>query len=107
MHKVAFLGLGAIGRPMAACLARAADIQLTVWNRTEQKAAEFAIEFKDQHALTPADAVKDADVVITCLSTSADVHDILGDFSGAMKSGSVLLDCTSGDAATSKVMAEK
>ena len=103
--SVSFLGLGAIGRPMAACLARAADIQLTVWNRTAHKASEFATEFKVRHALTPAEAAKDADVVITCLSTSADVHELLADLGSAMKKGSVLVDCTSGDAATSKVIA--
>jgi 3-hydroxyisobutyrate dehydrogenase len=108
MTSVAFLGLGAIGRPMAACLARTPGITLTVWNRTHAKADAFAGEFNVRHASTPADAARGADVVITCLPVSADVDSLLhGDdgLLGAMKPGSVLVDCTSGDPATSRRMA--
>jgi 3-hydroxyisobutyrate dehydrogenase len=108
MTSVAFLGLGAIGRPMAACLARAEGITLSVWNRTHAKADAFAGEFKVRHAATPAEAARGADVVITCLPISADVESLLnGDdgLLGAMKSGSVLVDCTSGDPATSRRIA--
>ena len=102
---VAFLGLGAIGRPMAACLARAADIELSVWNRTPSKAAEFAAEFNVRQGESPADAARHADIVITCMSTSADVQGHVEELIDMMKPGSVLVDCTSGDAATSKVIA--
>jgi 3-hydroxyisobutyrate dehydrogenase len=108
MTSVAFLGLGAIGRPMAACLARTEGITLSVWNRTHAKADAFAGEFNVRHAATPAEAVRSADVVITCLPISADVESLLnGDdgLLGAMKSGSVLVDCTSGDPATSRRIA--
>jgi len=105
--KVAFLGLGAIGRPMAAHLTRS-PFELVVWNRTSERAVAFASEFGVRHAQTPADAAAAADVVITCLPTSAEVERLLEGESGllaGMREGSLLLDCTSGDPATSRRIA--
>ncbi len=110
MPTVAFLGLGAIGRPMAACLAGTQGITLSVWNRTAEKAAAFSTEFGATHAATPSDAARNADVVFTCLAVSADVESLLDGAHGllaAMKKGSVLIDCTSGDPATSRRIAER
>ncbi len=103
--KVAFLGLGSIGRPMAARIA-AAGFPLTVWNRTADRATSFAKEHKATAATTAAEAARDADVVITCMSTSLDVEQVLdaGLLSG-IRNGAVLLDCTSGDPATSRRIA--
>ncbi|MDB4882899.1 MAG: 3-hydroxyisobutyrate dehydrogenase, partial [Gemmatimonadetes bacterium] len=61
MTIVAFLGLGAIGRPMAARLAAAPDVSLTVWNRTSARAASFAADTGSRHAATPAAAARGAD----------------------------------------------
>lgn len=108
MPSVAFLGLGAIGRPMAVRLALAPGVTLAVWNRTASKAATFASEHGVRHAETPAAAARDSDVVITCFPVSADVEALLGGpdgLLGGMKAGTVLVDCTSGDPATSKRMA--
>lgn len=110
MTSVAFLGLGAIGRPMAACLARTPGISLAVWNRSHDKAASFAAEHGARHALSPADAARDADVVITCLPVSADVESLLDGPDGLLASvarNSVLVDCTSGDPATSRRIAAR
>jgi 3-hydroxyisobutyrate dehydrogenase len=107
--NTAFLGLGAIGRPMAARIA-AAGHQLAVWNRTASRAADFAAQTGARHAATPADAVRDADVVITCFSTSPDVYSVLDGNDGllaGLKRGAVVVDCTSGDPATSKKIAER
>jgi 3-hydroxyisobutyrate dehydrogenase len=107
--NTAFLGLGAIGRPMAARVA-AAGHALTVWNRTAERAADFATEHGAKHAATPADAVRDADVIITCFSTSPDVYSILDGPEGLLagvKHGAIFVDCTSGDPATSKKIAER
>jgi 3-hydroxyisobutyrate dehydrogenase len=105
--NVAFLGLGAIGRPIAKRIATA-GFPLAVWNRTSVRAAAFALEHKARQAKTPADAVKEADVVVTCLSTSADVAQVIdGGVLAAIKEGSILLDCTSGDPATSRRIAER
>jgi 3-hydroxyisobutyrate dehydrogenase len=105
--NTAFLGLGAIGRPMAARIA-AAGIPLTVWNRTAERAAAFAAEANARQATTPADAARDADVVITCFPESRHVHALLEGPEGllaGMKRGNTLVDCTSGDPATSRLIA--
>jgi 3-hydroxyisobutyrate dehydrogenase len=107
--NIAFLGLGAIGRPMAARIA-AAGLPLTVWNRTASRAEEFAREHGARQAATPADAARGADVVITCLPTSRDVAGLLDGPDGllaGMAGGSTLVDCTSGDPATSRFMQSK
>jgi 3-hydroxyisobutyrate dehydrogenase len=105
--KVAFLGLGDIGSLMAAHLARD-PFELVVWNRTVAKAETFARDHKARVALTPAEAVSGADVVITCLPSSVEVEAILHGENGmldAFRKGSVLVDCTSGDPPTSRSIA--
>jgi 3-hydroxyisobutyrate dehydrogenase len=104
--KIAFLGLGAIGRPMAARVA-AAGLPLTVWNRTAERAADFARETGVRHASTPADAARDADVVITCFPESRHVFNLMAGPDGllaGLQRGATLVDCTSGDPATSKAI---
>ncbi|HEX5830007.1 MAG TPA: NAD(P)-dependent oxidoreductase [Gemmatimonadaceae bacterium] len=101
--RVSFLGLGSIGRPMARHLA-AGPFDLTVWNRTAATAAAFARETGARHAATPADAARDADVVITCLPRSREVEMLLDGPSGllrGLRAGATLVDCTSGDPASS------
>jgi 3-hydroxyisobutyrate dehydrogenase len=107
--NIAFLGLGAIGRPMASRIA-AAGLPLAVWNRTSERAAEFAQQTGARHAATPADAARNADVIITCLSTSPDVYSLLDGADGliaGMKNGATLVDCTSGDPGTSRRIAQR
>jgi len=104
MPTVAFLGLGAIGTPMARHLV-APEFSLAVWNRTAAKAAAFAKQHGVRHAASPADAARAADVVVTCLPTSKEVAALLDGPDGllaGMAKGSVLVDCTSGDPATSR-----
>jgi 3-hydroxyisobutyrate dehydrogenase len=106
---VAFLGLGAIGTPMARHLAAGA-FSLRVWNRTAAKASAFAAQHGVVHAATPADAAREADVVITCFPISPDVESLLDGPDGllaTMRRGSTLVDCTSGDPATSKRIAAR
>jgi len=105
--KVAFLGLGDIGELMAAHLARP-PFELVVWNRTASRAEEFARAHPARVASTPADAVKDAQVIITCLPSSVEVEAVLHGENGMLESlrkGSVLVDCTSGDPPTSRSIA--
>jgi 3-hydroxyisobutyrate dehydrogenase len=106
MH-VGFLGLGAMGAPMAAHLARRG--RLTVWNRTAARAAEFVARHEAAVAGTPREAAA-AEVVITCLGTSADVAALLEGPDGllaGLRPGALLLDCTSGDPATSRRIAAR
>lgn len=105
--KVAFIGLGDIGRPMASHLARE-PFDLVVWNRTAAKTEEFVRAHKARAAETPADAVRDAQVVITCLPSSAEVEAVLHGENGmldALRKGATLIDCTSGDPPTSRSIA--
>jgi len=104
--KVAFLGLGAIGTPMAAHLTEE-PFDLTVWNRTAEKARAFAEEHGVYAESSEADAVRDADFVITCLPSSREVEGILGGILAGIKSGAMMIDCTSGDPATSRRIAKK
>ena len=106
--KVAFLGLGAIGTPMARHLAP--RYELSVWNRTASKANEFATETKARAASSPADAVRGAAIAITCLPTSREVESLLdgeNGMLGAFDRGATLVDCTSGDPATSRRIAAR
>jgi 3-hydroxyisobutyrate dehydrogenase len=110
MPTVAFLGLGAIGRPMAARLAAAPDISLAVWNRTAERARTFAAATGARHAATPADAARGVDVAITCFPVSADVDAVLDGPEGllaGLSRGALLVDCTSGDPATSRRIAAR
>ena len=102
--NIAFLGLGAIGRPMAARVA-ASGLPLTVWNRTASRAADFAKQYGVRHAATPAEAARGADAVVTCMPTSHDVASLLDGADGLLAGlggGATLIDCTSGDPATSR-----
>lgn len=109
MLKTAFLGLGAIGAPMAQHLP-AHGFELTVWNRTRERAERFAKSVRARVAATPADAAREADVVITCLPTSREVEALLDGDEGLVagfRRGAVLVDCTSGDPATSRRIAAR
>jgi 3-hydroxyisobutyrate dehydrogenase len=106
--KVAFLGLGAIGAPMARHLAP--HYELSVWNRTASRAASFARDNKATVASSPAEAVRGAAVAITCLPTSREVESLLDGPDGmfdSLESGATLVDCTSGDPATSRRIAKR
>ncbi len=98
MH-VAFLGLGAIGAPMARHLAQP-PFTLAVWNRTRATAERFATGLPARVAHTPADAARGAEVVVTCLPTSREVEALLDGPEGLLAGlapGTLLVDCTSGD----------
>ena len=106
--KAAFLGLGAIGWPMAVHVARRHD--LAVWNRTRPRADAFAVEHGARAAATPREAAAGAEVVLTCLPTSAEVEALVGGPDGieaGLSSGALMLDCTSGDPATSRRLAAR
>jgi 3-hydroxyisobutyrate dehydrogenase len=107
--NVTFLGLGAIGAPMARHLAKA-PFSLTVWNRTAERARAFASETGARAAASPAEAVRGAAAVITCLPTSREVESLLDGDSGlltGLAEGTLFIDCTSGDPATSRRIADR
>ena len=82
---------------------------LSVWNRSADKAAQFAGSNGARVAATPAEAARTAEVVITCLPSSREVREILERADGlltTMAGGSILVDCTSGDPAESRDFAK-
>ena len=99
-RRVAFLGLGVMGLPMAGHLARAGH-QVTVYNRTAAKAQAWAGEFGGRVAATPADAARDADFVFACVGNDEDLRQVVlgeqGAFAG-MKPGAVFVDHTTASA---------
>lgn len=108
MAKVAFLGLGVMGFPMAGHLvAKGHDV--TVYNRTAAKAEAWAAKHKGQWAATPADAARDCDFVMACVGNDDDLRAICtgddGAFAG-MKTGAVFVDHTTVSAKVSREMAE-
>jgi len=98
--KLAFLGLGVMGFPMAGHLARAGHT-VVVYNRTPAKAAQWVEKYGGSSAPTPAAAARDASLVMMCVGNDDDVRAVaLGSDGavGAMKSGSVLVDHTTASA---------
>jgi 3-hydroxyisobutyrate dehydrogenase len=92
--KIAFIGLGAMGYPMARHLSKQHD--LTVWNRTAEKAERHAHEHGTKHANDLA-ACAAADVVITMLPTSREVDAIVDKLMPDLRRGTLWIDATSGD----------
>ncbi|UTW57083.1 NAD(P)-dependent oxidoreductase [Kordiimonas sp. SCSIO 12603] len=115
MAKVAFLGLGVMGYPMAGHLAAAGN-DVTVYNRTASKAEAWVEEYSDKctgelyAAPTPAGAAADADFVFACVGADKDVEHICVGEEGAfaaMKKGAVFIDHTTASAACAREMADK
>ena len=99
--KVAFLGLGVMGHPMAGHLA-AAGHQVSVYNRTAAKSIAFCADFKGAtHGLTPKSAVAGADIVFCCVGNDDDLRSVVLGAEGAlagMKPGAVFVDHTTASA---------
>lgn len=89
--KVAFIGLGTMGFPMAGHLLHA-GCQVTVYNRTASKAEAWVEKFGGKSAPTPREAAQDADVVFTCVGNDNDLRSVLlgenGAFAGMKKTPS-------------------
>ena len=104
MAKVAFIGLGTMGYPMAAHLARAGH-QLCVYNRTRSKAQRWVAEHGQRLAATPAGAAEGAEFIMTCVGNDQDLHQVtLGDdgVMAALDAGAVLIDHTTASAAIAR-----
>ena len=110
-RKVAFIGLGVMGWPMAGHLALAGHT-VTVFNRTAQKAQDWAAAFaatgRVAHAATPREAAQGADIVFTCVGNDDDLRSVVLGGDGAlagMRSGSVLVDHTTASAEVARQLA--
>ena len=85
MAKAAFLGLGVMGYPMAGHLA-AAGHEVSVFNRTTEKAESWVAQHGGRHAATPAEAAKDAEFVFACVGDDADIKAVTVGADGAFSS---------------------
>src|SRR3954466_5836783 len=93
-ERVAFLGLGIMGAPMAANLVKA-GFEVIVWNRTQAKATDFAGTYGAHPAPTPAAAAEAADVTITMVPDGPQVEEVLFGDNGAaegMRRGALAID---------------
>lgn len=94
--KVAFVGLGVMGYPMAGFLSKA-GYETSVFNRTKAKADKWATEYAGQACETPRQAAQDADVVFVCVGNDDDVRSVVYGEEGilaSLKPGAVLVDHT-------------
>src|SRR5262245_43339097 len=101
MAKVAFLGLGVMGYPMAGHLKNKGGHEVTVYNRTVAKAEQWAKEFGGRAAATPKEAAAGQDFVMMCVGNDHDVREVTlgqnGAYSGMTK-GAVFVDHTTASA---------
>lgn len=99
--KVAFLGLGVMGYPMAGHLKTKGGHDVTVYNRTAAKAAKWAEQFGGKHAATPAEAARDADFIFCCVGNDDDLREVTTGTNGAfstMKKDAIFIDNTTASA---------
>jgi 3-hydroxyisobutyrate dehydrogenase len=114
MAKVAFLGLGVMGYPMAGHLLKKGGHDVTVYNRTPAKAQQWVKEYGGKSAAMPREAAKDCDLVMMCVGNDDDVRQVVygadGKDSGAlagMKKGAILVDHTTASATLAKELFEE
>ena len=101
MARIAFIGLGVMGYPMAGHLRKKGRHDITVYNRTPARAAQWIGEYGGAGAPSPRDAARDADLVFCCVGNDDDVRSVaygeLGALAG-MKKGAILVDHTTASA---------
>jgi 3-hydroxyisobutyrate dehydrogenase len=101
MTKVAWIGLGVMGFPMAGHIRSKGGADVTVYNRTRAKADEWVGKFGGSAADTPAEAAKDADLVFACVGNDDDLRSVTTGSGGAfetLKSGAIFIDNTTASA---------
>ena len=109
MSKVAFIGLGIMGYPMAGHLAKKGNHDVTVFNRTTAKAQKWVGEYGGKSAPTPRSAADGADFVFTCVGNDDDLRSVTTGAQGAfegMKKGAVYIDNTTASALVARELAE-
>ncbi len=106
--KLAFIGLGVMGYPMAGYLQQAGH-HVTVYNRTQAKAQAWSEQYQGQAAATPAQAVVDADIVLMCVGNDQDVRAVVYGEQGILagcKTDAILVDHTTTSAELAQELAQ-
>ncbi|OGA63668.1 MAG: oxidoreductase [Betaproteobacteria bacterium RIFCSPLOWO2_12_FULL_67_28] len=101
MAKVAFLGLGVMGYPMAGHLLKKGGHEVTVYNRSSAKAAQWVKEYGGKTAATPREAATGCEFVLMCVGNDNDVRAVVHGEQGAlagMRNGAILVDHTTASA---------
>jgi 3-hydroxyisobutyrate dehydrogenase len=101
MSKVAWIGLGVMGFPMAGHIRVKGGHDLTVYNRTAAKAEQWVARFGGRAAATPAEATEDADFVFACVGNDEDLRAVTTGPDGAfqtLKPGAIFIDNTTASA---------
>src|SRR5271170_6609407 len=105
MAKVAFVGLGVMGYPMAGHLKAKGGHDVTVYNRTAAKAAQWVAQHGGNSAPTPRQAAEGQNFVMTCVGNDNDLREVMlgkdGVFAG-MRKGAVVVDHTTASAAIAR-----
>ena len=104
--KLAFVGLGIMGFPMAGHLARAGH-EVAAFNRSPAKALAWAEAHPGRAAATIAEAARGAEVLILCVGKDDDVRQVVGEALEALAPGAVILDHTTTSAVVAREMAER
>jgi 3-hydroxyisobutyrate dehydrogenase len=110
MAKVAFIGLGVMGYPMAGHLARKGGHQVTVYNRTSAKAEKWVSEHGGGHGPTPREAAHGSEFVFCCVGNDDDLRSVTIAESGAflgMSPGAIFIDNTTASAKVARELAEE
>jgi len=105
MAKVAFLGLGVMGYPMAGHLKTKGGHDVTVYNRTAAKADKWVAQFGGKSAKTPKEAAEGQDFVMVCVGNDNDLREVMLGANGAfqgVKKGAVVVDHTTASAAIAR-----
>jgi 3-hydroxyisobutyrate dehydrogenase-like beta-hydroxyacid dehydrogenase len=106
MAKTAFIGLGVMGAPMAGHLARAGH-DVTVYNRTEEKARDWAQKHKGRTYTSVANAADGADIVFSCVGNDRDLREVFEAAATRMRRGAIFVDHTTASASIARELAEK
>ena len=105
-QKITFIGLGAMGYPMAGHLANK-GYTITVYNRTTAIAEKWVEEYSGEKEETIEDAVKQSDVILTCVGNDNDVWGVYQKIFNAAKQGAILIDHTTTSAKLARQLDEK
>ena len=108
MNKVSFIGLGVMGYPMAGHLVKS-GYQVSVYNRTPEKAKAWQSEFGGEVGNTPFESANGADVVFVCVGNDEDVREVVYGENGALaglKKGGILVDHTTASAELARELNE-
>lgn len=108
MATIAFIGLGVMGYPMAGHLSRAGH-KVSVWNRTGAKAQQWAAQYSGNACRSIADAVRNVDVVLTCVGADKDLEEVYTAPEGIINNApatAILIDHTTASAGIAETLAQ-